>query len=81
MRIWIVWAVLAVIWALQAGMAALVHHTRPAVIMAALAGFFALVGSIVRRRTADRETGRVGRESGRGGRGTGRNSGRRVTKR
>ena len=54
MRLWIIWIVLAVIWALQAGAAALVGRGRPAFIMFALAAFFALVGSIVRRRTRAR---------------------------
>ena len=51
MRLWIIWAVLAVIWALQAGAAALVHRTRPAVVMCGLSLFFALVGYVVRQRT------------------------------
>ncbi len=50
MRLWLIWVVLAVIWALQAGAALVVHRTRWAVIMFAMAAFFALVGSIVRRR-------------------------------
>ncbi len=79
MRLWIIWAVLAVIWALQAGMAALVHHTRPAVIMAALAAFFAVIGSIVRRRTGPQGAARnVGGDPARG---PGRKGGRRVTRR
>ena len=55
MRLWFIWAMLAVLWALQAGFAALVHHTKAAVIMAAMSAFFALVGSIVRRRTSENE--------------------------
>ncbi len=51
MRLWMVWAVLAVIWALQAGAAAMVHHQRPAVIMFGLAVFFAIIGAVVRHRT------------------------------
>ncbi|WP_158615335.1 hypothetical protein [Acidipila sp. EB88] len=51
MRLWMIWVVLAVIWALQAGAAAMVHRSRPAVMMFALAIFFALVGTVVRERT------------------------------
>jgi hypothetical protein len=54
MRLWMIWVVLAVLWALQAGAAALVHRTRPAVAMFALSLFFAVIGSIVRRRTYSR---------------------------
>ncbi len=52
MKLWMVWAVLAVIWALQSGAALVVHKGRPAVVMFALAVFFAVIGEIVRRRTA-----------------------------
>ncbi len=54
MRLWMIWAVLAVLWALQATAAALVHNQRYAVTMYAMAAFFALVGWIVRGRTAGR---------------------------
>ncbi len=53
MRLWLIWVVLAFIWALQAGAALLVHRTRAAVIMFGLAAFFALLGSIVRRRMGE----------------------------
>ena len=52
MRLWMIWAVLAVIWGLQAGAAALVHHIRPAIIMLGMAVFFAVIGYVVRKRTA-----------------------------
>ena len=52
MRLWMIWAVLAVLWALQATAAVLVHNQRYAVTMYAMAAFFALVGWIVRGRTA-----------------------------
>ncbi len=51
MKLWIVWPVLAAIWALQAGAALVVHKGRAAFIMFAMAVFFAVVGEIVRRRT------------------------------
>ena len=51
MRLWMIWAVLAVIWALQSGAAALVHRTRPAVVMLGIALMFAAVGYVVRKRT------------------------------
>ncbi len=50
MRLWLIWFVLAVLWALQAGAALVVHRNRWAVIMFAMAAFFALIGSVVRRR-------------------------------
>ncbi len=52
MRLWMIWAVLAVLWALQAAAALLVHRERPAVVMFGMAFLFAVVGGIVRRRTA-----------------------------
>lgn len=51
MRLWMVWAVLAVIWALQAGAALVVHKGRWAVVMFGLAALFGAVGSVVRKRT------------------------------
>ncbi len=54
MRLWMIWAVLAVLWALQATAAAMVHNQRYAVTMYTMAAFFAVVGWIVRRRTAKR---------------------------
>ena len=54
MRLWMIWAVLAVIWGLQATAAVLVHNRRYAVTMFAMAAFFAVVGGIVRQRTAKR---------------------------
>ncbi len=50
MRLWIIWAILAVIWALQAALALSIHHVRPAVVMFGMAALFAVVGSIVRKR-------------------------------
>ena len=50
MRLWMIWLVLAVLWALQAGAAALVHRTRPAVVMFCMALFFAVIGYVVRQR-------------------------------
>ncbi len=52
MRLWMIWAVLAVIWGLQAMAAAAVHNRRYAVTMFAMAAFFAVIGGIVRGRTA-----------------------------
>jgi hypothetical protein len=54
MRLWIVWAVLAVIWALQAVLAVAVHHQRPAIVMFGMALLFAAVGGVVRQRTRKR---------------------------
>ena len=54
MRIWMIWAVLAVIWALQAALALTIHHIRPAVVMFAMAALFAVVGYIVRKRMLTR---------------------------
>ncbi len=53
MRLWLIWIVLAVIWALQAGAALVVHRGRAGFVMSALAGFFAVIGLIVRRRTLE----------------------------
>ncbi len=50
MRLWMIWAVLAVIWALQAALALSIHHNRPAVVMFAMAALFSIVGYIVRKR-------------------------------
>ena len=50
MRLWMIWAVLAVLWGLQASAALLVHRTRPAVVMYGMAVLFAVVGSVVRKR-------------------------------
>ncbi len=50
MRLWMVWAVLAVIWALQASAAAMVHKGRWAFTMYVMALLFAVVGYIVRKR-------------------------------
>ena len=52
MRLWMIWAALAVIWALQAAAAVWAHWERSAVVMFAMAALFAVVGAIVRRRTA-----------------------------
>ncbi len=52
MRLWMIWAVLAVLWALQAGAAVLVHWTRAAFAMALMALLFAAVGYVVRQRTS-----------------------------
>ncbi len=57
MRLWLIWIVLAVIWALQAGAALVVHRGRAAFIMSVMAGFFAVIGSIVRRRTLEEAAG------------------------
>ncbi len=51
MRLWIIWVVLAFLWALQAGAALVVHKGRAALIMFIMAAFFALIGWIVRQRT------------------------------
>lgn len=50
MRLWMIWAVLAVIWALQASAAAIVHKGRWAFTMYVMALLFAIVGYIVRKR-------------------------------
>jgi hypothetical protein len=50
MRLWMIWAVLSVIWALQAALALTIHHLRPAIVMFAMAALFAVVGYIVRKR-------------------------------
>ncbi len=50
MRLWMVWAALAVIWALQASAAAIVHKGRWAFTMYVMALLFAIVGYIVRKR-------------------------------
>ncbi len=50
MRLWMIWAVLAVLWALQAGAALVVHKGRWAVVMFGMALLFAAVGSVVRQR-------------------------------
>jgi hypothetical protein len=50
MRLWIIWAVLAVIWALQAALALTIHRVRPAVVMLCMAALFSVVGYIVRKR-------------------------------
>ena len=46
-----VWPALALIWALQAGAALVVHRGRAALVMFAMAVLFGGVGQIVRRRT------------------------------
>ncbi len=46
-----IWPALAVLWALQAGAALVVHREKPAFIMFGLALFFAIIGNIVRRNT------------------------------
>lgn len=51
MRLWMIWAVLSVLWALQALAAVYVHHMRPAIVMFAMAALFWAVGLVVRRRT------------------------------
>lgn len=51
MRLWMIWAVLAVLWGLQATAAATVHKGRWAVVMYAMALLFAAVGYVVRKRT------------------------------
>ena len=56
MRLWMIWAVLSVIWGLQAAAAVLVHNRRYAITMFAMAAFFALIGYIVRGRTAGQPT-------------------------
>ena len=50
MRLWMVWAALAVIWALQASAAAIVHKGRWAFTMYVMALLFAVVGYIVYKR-------------------------------
>ena len=50
MRLWMIWAVLALIWALQAALALTVHHVRSAVVMFGMAALFSVVGYIVRKR-------------------------------
>ena len=52
MRLWLIWIVLAFIWALQSGAAFLVHKPRAGFIMFGLAAFFAVIGLIVRQRTS-----------------------------
>jgi hypothetical protein len=52
MWLWLIWAVLSVIWGLQALLALLVHRGRPAVVMFGMAILFGVIGSVVRRRTA-----------------------------
>ncbi len=49
-----IWAALAVIWALQASAALLVHRTRPAVVMYGMAVLFAATGAVVRSRMVKR---------------------------
>ena len=51
MRLWMIWPALAVLWALQAGAALVVHREKPALVMFGLALFFALIGNLVRRNT------------------------------
>ena len=46
-----VWPLLAIVWALQAGAALVVRRGRAAFVMFAMALFFAVIGEIVRRRT------------------------------
>jgi hypothetical protein len=54
MRLWMIWAVLAVIWGLQAALALTIHHIRPAVVMFGMAAMFAVVGYVVRKRMLTR---------------------------
>ncbi len=52
MWLWLIWAVLSVIWGLQAVLALLVHRGRPAMVMFGMAILFGVVASVVRRRMA-----------------------------
>ena len=50
MRIWLIWVVLAVIWALQAGAALVVHRGKAAAVLFGIAVLFAIIANIVRQR-------------------------------
>jgi hypothetical protein len=49
MRLWMIWAVLAAIWGLQATAAAVIHNVKYALVMYGMALLFAAVGFVVRQ--------------------------------